>query len=209
MSVRPPDDNSGVRAQPVNDVIVTVPNLLSFARLAGIPLFIWLLLGPHADAAAFAVLMFSAVSDWADGVLARRWQQVSRLGQVLDPLADRLYIVAILVCFLIRDIVPWWFAVGIVARDVILVFGLPLLHRRGYGPPQVNYVGKAGTMFLLVAFPLFLLSHVDADALNLDVVMPPVAWAFGIWGLALYWVAGALYARQTYDLLSKPPRPIV
>ncbi len=181
------------------DRVVTVPNVLSLLRLLGVPVFVFLLLGPEADLAALGVLLFAGFSDYLDGRLARAWNQESRLGQLLDPLADRLYIVATLVAFVLRDVIPWQLAAALIARDVLLALCLPVLHRAGYGPPPVHYLGKAATFNLLYAFPFLLLSigtgTVAAAAL-------PIGWAFALWGTALYMWAGALYFAQVYRLVA-------
>lgn len=177
---------------------VTIPNLLSLLRLLGVPVFLWLLLGPHADGWALAVLALSGFTDWADGVLARRLDQYSDLGALLDPLADRLYILATLVGLVLRHILPLWLAVVIVGRDLILGVGLVLLNRRGIAPPQVHYLGKAATFCLLYAFPLLLLG---AHPGTLSAIARPIAWAFTIWGAGLYLWAGGLYLLQTAQLL--------
>lgn len=184
--------------------VLTVPNLLSALRLAGVPLFLWLLLGPHADVAALLVLMASGVTDYLDGWIARRYDQGSRLGQLLDPVADRLYIAATLVAFLVRDIIPVWLFVVLVGRDLLLTAMLPLLRRRGYGPPAVNLVGKAATLCLLYAFPLLLLGQFSGTTGD---VCKPVAWAFALWGTALYVFAGVLYFLQGLRVLSVPVGP--
>ena len=134
----------------------TIPNLLSFLRLLGVPLFLWLLLVPHADGWAFVVLVLSAVSDWADGKLARLLNQYSKLGELLDPLADRLYLLATLVAFVIRGFIPWWVAALIIGRDIVLAVCIPLIRRHGYPPLPVQYLGKAATFCLLYALPLLL-----------------------------------------------------
>jgi cardiolipin synthase (CMP-forming) len=180
------------------DRILTIPNALSVLRLLGVPLFLWLLLGPHADAWAIAVLMVSGFTDWADGVLARRLNQVSSFGALLDPLADRLYILATLLGLVLRHVIPLWLAVVIVGRDVILAGALWLLHRHGYGPPQVHYLGKAATFCLLYAFPLLL---IGARSGTVAQIANPLAWAFTIWGTGLYLWAGSLYLRQTARLI--------
>ena len=182
------------------DRLFTVPNLLSVLRLLGVPLFLWLLLGPHADVAALVVLTLSGISDWADGVLARRLNQASRLGELLDPLADRLYILAALVGLTLRDIIPWWLAGLIVLRDVILLATVPALRRRGYWSLPVHYLGKAGTFCLLYAFPFLLLASHEGTAAD---IARPIAWAFTIWGVALYWWAGVLYLMQFKRLLRR------
>jgi cardiolipin synthase len=175
------------------DRILTVPNALSVLRLLGVPLFLWLLLGPHADGWALFVLALSGFTDWLDGVLARRLDQRSDFGAMLDPAADRLYILATLVGLVLRHIIPWWLAALIVARDVILGIGLLVLRRRGIAPPEVHYVGKAATFCLLYAFPLLLLgSHPGTWS---DIARP-IAWAFTIWGTGLYLWSGAVYLRQ-------------
>ncbi len=139
-------------AAPVTDRIWTIPNLLSFTRLLGVPVFLWLLLGPDggwADWAALSVLMFSGISDWLDGTLARAWGQTSRLGQLLDPAADRLYILATISALAARGIIPVWLAAAIPGRDVLLALTLPILRRHGYGVLPVNFMGKAATLNLL------------------------------------------------------------
>src|SRR6266496_4747461 len=140
------------------DRVLTIPNVLSLLRLIGVPVFLWLLLGPHADIAALILLAVSGFSDWADGALARRLNQTSRLGVLLDPAADRLYILATLIGLTLRHIIPIWIAAVIVGRDVLLGLTLPVLRRHGYGPPPVHYLGKAATFNLLYAFPLLLLA---------------------------------------------------
>ena len=178
--------------------VLTVPNALSVLRLLGVPVFLWLLLGPHADGWALAVLALSGVTDWADGVLARRLNQYSELGALLDPLADRLYILATLVGLVLRHIIPLWLAIVIVGRDLVLGVALLVLNRRGIAPPQVHYLGKAATFCLLYAFPLLLLgSHGGL----LSGIARPIAWAFTIWGTGLYLWAGGLYLWQTVRLV--------
>jgi cardiolipin synthase (CMP-forming) len=189
------------RPVPTTDRIVTVPNLLSVLRLLGVPLFLYLLLGPHADGWALTVLALSGFSDWADGKLARLLNQTSSLGVLLDPAADRLYILATLIAFVVRDIIPLWLAIVIVGRDLILACLLPPLRRRGYGPPPVHHLGKAATFALLYAFPLLLLAQGHGVPSNL--ARPP-GWAFTIWGTALYLWAGVLYAVQVVRLLRDP-----
>ena len=172
---------------------LTVPNALSFVRLLGVPLFLWLLLGPQADGWALVVLMASGITDWLDGRLARALDQYSRLGELLDPLADRLYTVATLVAFLIRGIVPWWVLVLIIGRDLVVSAALPLLRRKGYLAFPVLYIGKAATLNLLYAFPLLLLAQMDWPGAD---IARPFAYAFTVWGIALHLWSGALYLVQ-------------
>jgi cardiolipin synthase (CMP-forming) len=161
-------------------------------------------LGPEADGWALVVLMVSGVTDYLDGKLARRLNQTSKIGQVLDPVADRLYILAVVVGLALRDIIPVWLAVLLPMRDVFLWCLVPFLRTRGYSALPVHFLGKAATANLLYAFPLLLLG--DGQG-----VVPTLAdvfgWAFAIWGTALYWWAGFLYAWQVYRLLGDRPRP--
>lgn len=183
--------------------IATVPNLISAARLAGVPLFLYLLLVVEADAAAVVVLAAGGTTDWVDGYVARRLGQVSRLGELLDPLADRLYILATLLAFTVREVVPWQFTVGLLAREAVLLACLAVLRHHGYGPPQVHYLGKTATFVLLAAFPVLLLA---AAAPTVAALATAVGWALGWWGLALYWVAGVLYLGQAAHLIRSARR---
>ncbi|WP_306370866.1 CDP-alcohol phosphatidyltransferase family protein [Nocardiopsis sp. CC223A] len=187
----------------VSDRIWTVPNLLSMLRLLGVPLFLWLVLVPQADWWALAVLAFAGLSDWLDGKIARAWNQTSRLGTILDPLADRLYIFAALLGLVVRDIVPWWLMAILVLRDVLILGALPLLRYFGYGPLPVNFAGKAATLCLLYAFPLLFIAgyaNVVGDVAQI------MGWAFALWGTALYWWAGLLYAVQGLRLIAQTRR---
>lgn len=186
--------------------VFTIPNLISFGRLLGVPLFLYLMLVLDANVAAVVVLMLGGTSDWVDGYIARRLGQVSRLGELLDPLADRLYILATLLAFTAKAVVPWQFTVALLAREVVLGGCLAVLRRHGIGRPPVHYVGKTATFLLLAAFPLLLL----AGSLPVGAaVVGIVGWALAWWGLVLYWAAGALYLAQARDLIrrarTRPP----
>lgn len=185
------------------DRLWTIPNALSVLRLLGVPLFLWLLLGPHADAWALAVLAISGFTDWLDGVLARALNQMSAFGALLDPLADRLYILATLVGLVLRDVIPIWLAALIVGRDALVGAALPRLRKAGYAPPAVHYLGKAATFCLLYAFPLLLLGTYHGTAAD---IARPIAWAFTIWGTALYLWSGVVYLNQIAGLLRHPVR---
>jgi cardiolipin synthase (CMP-forming) len=184
------------------DRVWTLPNVLSFLRLAGVPLVLWLILGPQADGLAVLVLALGGFTDWLDGYLARAWHQTSRIGQMLDPIADRLYILAVLIGLTLREIVPWWLAVIIVGRDVFVVVLVPILKTRGYSSLPVHFVGKVATFCLLYAFPLVLLGSDQQGWLQLAWVL---GWAFAIWGTALYWYAGGIYALQIIRFLRSTP----
>jgi cardiolipin synthase len=183
----------------LSDRVVTLPNLLSLLRLLGVPLFLWLLLGPEADGWAIVVLALSGVTDWADGKLARALGQSSKLGALLDPAADRLYIVATLVAFVLRDVIPLWVVVVLLGRELVLGLTLLALRRAGWPPLQVHYLGKAATFLLLYAFPLLLLADGDNPVAS---VAQPIAYALTIWGAALYVLAGFFYVVQAVGLLA-------
>jgi cardiolipin synthase len=177
----------------------TIPNALSAARLAGVPLFLWLVLGPESDGWALLVLAVSGATDYADGWLARKLNQATVVGQILDPVADRLYILAVVIGLALRDVIPWWLAVSLPLRDLLMWGLVPLLRTRGYTSLPVHFLGKAATFNLLYAFPLLLLGDGDGLVARLAMVF---GWAFAVWGVGLYWWAGVLYAWQVYKLLS-------
>lgn len=188
------------------DRVLTVPNILSALRLLGVPLFLWLILVPEADWWAIVVLAIAGFTDWLDGYLARKWHQISRVGQLLDPIADRLYILATLIGLLLRGIVPLWFVLLLVSRDLIMSVVLAVLKRRGVTGLPVHFLGKAATFCLLYAFPLLLLG--DGPA-TWQTVCRVVGWAFAIWGTALYWWAGVLYIEQARRILAARRRTAV
>jgi cardiolipin synthase len=179
--------------------ILTVPNVLSVLRLLGVPLFFYLVLGPEADGWAVVLLGISGATDYFDGVIARRYGQESALGRVLDPAVDRLYIIAVIVGLALRDIVPWWLVIGLLARDVVLGVALLVLRRHGYGPPPVHFIGKAATFCLLYAFPLLFLGDGEGAVATVARVL---GWAVAVWGTGLYWWAGVLYLVQVRRLIS-------
>jgi cardiolipin synthase len=185
------------------DRVLTIPNILSMARLLGVPLFLWLILrpefgGPQSDGWALLVLALSGVSDYLDGKLARRWNQISSLGRLLDPAADRLYILSTLVGLTWREILPLWLTLVLLAREAMLLVMVGILRRHGYPPPQVNFLGKAATFNLMYAFPLLLLSDGSGWIASLAAVF---GWAFAGWGTTLYWWAGVLYVVQVRRLV--------
>jgi cardiolipin synthase len=184
------------------DRILTVPNLLSMVRLAGVPLFLYLLLGPHSDGWALAILMLSGFTDWADGKLARLLNQTSRLGALLDPFVDRLYVITTLIAFVLRDIIPWWVAAILIGRDLILALTLPIYRRRGLPPPEVIYLGKAATFALMFAMPLVLAAQGDWGVAGIA-----HAWGYAllIWGTVLYVWTGGLYLAKAADVARTVP----
>lgn len=201
------DGQAVVGASPAElpDRIWTIPNVISFLRLLGVPFFAWLILAGH-DLAAIVFLAVASFSDLVDGRIARRFNQMSKLGEVLDPAADRLYIFATVIGLTARGIIPWWLLVALVGRDLLLAALVPALRSRGYRSLPVNFIGKAGTFCLLYALPLILLGA------GPWVVSPPakvIGWAFALWGTYLYWWAGLLYVGQTRRLLGSQPRRAV
>ena len=201
LSAEPSTASRGVQLYDT-DRAWTLPNVLSFLRLAGVP---------HR-----AVADPGPAGRWTGRPRSRAWRdhrlvgrlpgagrhQTSRIGQMLDPIADRLYILAVLIGLALREIVPWWLVVIVVGRDLFIALLIPVLKTRGYSSLPVHFVGKVATFSLLYAFPLVLLGSGEEGWLQLAWV---VGWAFAIWGTALYWYAGGLYLVQTVRLLRSTP----
>ncbi|BDS48896.1 MULTISPECIES: CDP-alcohol phosphatidyltransferase family protein [Rhodoluna] len=179
---------------------LTLPNLLSMLRLALVPVFLTLLINSHFYS-AILVLALASLTDYLDGFFARRWNQVTRLGQLLDPAADRLYIFSTLVGLAIAGIIPYWLMWVIIARDVVLAVAYVVLANHGYGPLPVHFLGKVATFSLLYAFPLLLM----AEIWPLIAWLLPLAWAFALWGVGLYWWAGFVYLRQVRSIVKNDP----
>ncbi|RAU93330.1 CDP-alcohol phosphatidyltransferase family protein [Mycolicibacter senuensis] len=185
--------SAGAGPDRVQDRVLTVPNVISLARLGLIVVFGYLLLVAQADGLAAATLIISGISDWADGKLARVLDQSSALGALLDPAIDRLYMAAVPIAFGLRGLVPWWIIGTLLARDLLLAAVLPVLRSRGLTALPVTYIGKAGTFALMSAFPLILLGQWDAVWSR---AVLSVGWAFLIWGLGMYLWAFVLYLIQ-------------
>src|SRR5688500_18019824 len=128
--------------------VLTIPNVLSFLRLASVPVFLWLWLNDHRPEAV-ALYALSAVTDFLDGQIARRTNSVTELGKVLDPLADRVLIVALAVALIAAGALPWWLAALIIGRDIVVLIAFPFLEKRGVPRIPVNFVGKSATASLL------------------------------------------------------------
>jgi cardiolipin synthase len=197
-----PAGRPAVAGPAVSDRILTVPNVLSLLRLLGVPLFLYLLLVPEADGWALVVLMVSAITDYADGKLARLLNQYSRLGALLDPAADRLYILAALIGFVIRGFIPWWLAALIIGRDVLLAATLPILRRYGYTALPVHYLGKAATFCLFYGLPMLLLAQGDSIIAQIAL---PTSYAFIVWGTVMYLWAGVIYLQQVRWIIRNCP----
>lgn len=185
------------------DRVLTVPNVLSAVRLVLIPVFVYVLLFAHANGWAVAILMFSGASDWADGKIARTLNQSSRLGVLLDPAVDRLYMVTVPIVLAIDHIVPWWFVITLLVRDGLLAATLPVLRSRGLSALPVTYVGKAATFALMSGFPLVLLGTGGAQWSR---VLHAIGWGFLGWGLYMYLWAFVLYVVQMALVVRRMPK---
>ena len=190
------DGNAQV-SPPVSDRVLTLPNVLSMLRLVGVPVFLWLIVSRN-DGWALVVLTLSGVSDYLDGKIARHYNLISSVGQLLDPLADRLYILSTLLGLAWREIIPWWLVAILVGREVFGTALLMVVRRYGYRALPVHFIGKAATFDLLYAFPFILLGQGDSI---FAAVALPIGWAFAWWGTVLYWVAAIMYAVQTRDVV--------
>ena len=188
---------------PPRDRVLTVPNLLSATRLVLIPVFVYLLLFAHANGWAVAILMFSGASDWADGKIARTLNQSSRLGVLLDPAVDRLYMVTVPVVMALDGIVPWWFVITLLVRDGLLAATLPLLRSRGLSALPVTYFGKGATFALMSGFPLVLLGTGGATWSR---VVWACGWGFLGWGMYAYLWSFVLYAVQMALVMRRMPK---
>jgi cardiolipin synthase len=179
----------------------TIPNLLSMLRIACIPVFCWLALGPEAYGWAFVILVIAGVSDFLDGALARRWNQESELGRLLDPFADRLTSIVVPITLALQNIVPWWLVVVLLSRDAVLVVATGVLLRRRHVTLQVNYLGKAATFCLLAGFPILLLGTFDGWV---GTTARMLGWAMTLWGTYLYWWSALVYLAEIRRVSDRP-----
>lgn len=173
------------------DALLTVPNLISIVRLCSLPIFLWLLFGREHRAAAAWMLAALGATDWIDGWIARRWNQISELGKILDPVADRLLFFVGVGGILVDGSVPVWFAVMVLVRELVVAVTTVVIAALGARRVDVTWWGKAGTFGLMVAFPLFLASH---STLGWADTARVFAWISGVPGLILSYVAWATYA---------------
>jgi cardiolipin synthase len=172
------------------DRVLTVPNVITTVRLCCIPVFCWLLFGAHRQTAAAVLLGVLGASDFADGFAARRWHQVSKLGKVLDPTADRALVVTAVISVMVQGAVPWWFGIATLVREGLVSATVLVLAALGAERIDVLWVGKAGTFGLMFAYPSFLLAHGTASWQHPIEVF---AWVCAIPGLALSWFAAFSY----------------
>lgn len=180
----------------VSDRVLTVPNLLSLVRLLGVPVFLWAIFTEQ-DVLALVVLGFSGLTDYLDGKIARTMGLESRLGELLDPIADRLYITTTIVGLAWREIIPWWLVAILIAREVFMAVVMLRVRSLGQIGLPVHFVGKAATFNLLYAFPVLLLAQVSEPV---RVWAEPLGWAFVWWGTVLYWLGAYIYVLQLRDL---------
>lgn len=179
-------------------MILTVPNVISMLRILSIPLIAYLVANRHLII-SLVVMLISALSDGVDGIIARRFNQVSKLGQILDPVADRLLILCSVLALSIASILPWWLLALVGARDMLMGLLVLALAQHNYGPLPVHFAGKTGTAVLMLAIPALIFADVGTSAFFRFFHL--VALAAVIWGVALYWLAGLIYARQGIGLL--------
>jgi cardiolipin synthase len=174
-----------------SDRVLTIPNVLSFARLASVPVFVWLFVSGRENA-GWLLYAVGAWSDFFDGYIARKTNQVTELGKILDPVADRVLIVALAVALVERNVLPLALAIAVIARDVLIVAAAPLLERRGMQRLAVNFVGKTATACLLMGLSLLAYSETTFIGANKG---DDIGIWFTVIGAVLYWVAAGLYAR--------------
>ena len=170
--------------------LLTVPNVVTAVRLLCIPLFIYLLFGAHLQTWAALLLALLGITDWVDGYLARRFNQVSAFGKILDPVADRILMLTAVISVAWVGAVPLWFAGATLLREVLVSAATLLLASLGAKRIDVLFVGKAGTFGLMVAYPSLLIAHGGA---TWQIFFSILGWSFGIVGLVLAWVALASY----------------
>lgn len=177
---------------PGTDRLLTVPNVISLGRLASVPLFVWLFVSGRENLAV-ALYAVGALTDFFDGYIARRTNSVSELGKLLDPLADRIFIVALAVALVARQVLPLWLAVAIIARDLLLVSLFPLLDRRGIERIRVNLVGKSATAALLFGLTWLAISETGFFLADIG---DEIGMTMTALGALLYWIATFMYAQQ-------------
>jgi cardiolipin synthase (CMP-forming) len=182
--------------EPGLDRVLTVPNAITAVRLLCVPVFLWLLFGAHRQTAAAVLLAVLGATDWVDGFVARRYHQVSTVGKVLDPAADRVLVGTAVIAVTVYGAVPVWFGTATLAREVLVSATVLALAALGARRIDVLWIGKAGTFGLMFAYPAFLLGHGNA---GWQTVITDIAWVTGGVGLALAWIAAVAYlvpARQ-------------
>ena len=181
------------------DMVFTIPNLISALRIVSIPVIAWFI-AHHDMVWALVILAVSSASDGLDGIIARNFNQMSKLGQILDPIADRLLIICSILALAVCGVVPWWMLALVALRDVVMGILTLVLAQHGYGPLPVHFVGKTGTAILLISIIGLMVANIRRSFIVLD-VLHYGAIACAIWGIGLYWLAGIIYLRQGIGLI--------
>jgi cardiolipin synthase len=182
--------------------IFTVANAVSVVRLMAIPVFLWLVIEDRL-LIAFVLLVVAVLTDFVDGMIARRMNEITKLGQFLDPFADRLFIAATVIALAIQDVVPWWFVIAVMLRDALLGIGGVVMARYGAATLPVKWWGKVATFAMLVVLPLFLLGAVVPE---IGEITNPIAWVLALATVALYWVVGFSYLFDAISIAQKATR---
>jgi cardiolipin synthase (CMP-forming) len=191
-----------VDEQVASSKVFTVANAVSVIRLMAIPVFLWLVIEDRL-LIAFVLLVAAVLTDFVDGMIARRMNEITKLGQFLDPFADRLFIAATVVALAIQDVVPWWFVIAVMLRDALLGVGGLVMARYGAATLPVKWWGKVATFAMLFVLPLFLLGTVFP---GVGEVTNPIAWVIAMVTVVLYWVVGFSYLFDAIAIAKKATR---
>jgi cardiolipin synthase (CMP-forming) len=191
----------------VSSRIYTLANLVSVIRLMAIPVFLYLVVQDQL-LPAFILLVAAVLTDFVDGMIARSMNQITKLGQFLDPFADRLFIAATVIALAIQDVVPWWLVVAVMLRDALLGIGGLVMSRYGHATLPVKWWGKVATFGMLFVLPLFLLAKMVEEFFSFQVasVLVMVAWPIAIVAIVLYWVVGFSYLFDAIRLAKEATR---
>jgi cardiolipin synthase len=191
----------------VSSRIYTLANLVSVIRLMAIPVFLYLVVQDQL-LPAFILLVAAVLTDFVDGMIARSMNEITKLGQFLDPFADRLFIAATVIALAIQDVVPWWLVVAVMLRDALLGIGGLVMSRYGHATLPVKWWGKVATFGMLFVLPLFLLAAMVEEYLSVQVasVLVMVAWPIAIVAIVLYWVVGFSYLFDAIRLAKEATR---
>jgi len=191
----------------VSTRVWTLANVISVVRLMAIPVFLYLVIIDRL-VVAFALLVVAVLTDFVDGMVARRMNQITKLGQFLDPFADRLFIAATVIALAIQDVVPWWFVVAVMLRDALLGVGGLWMSRYGHATLPVKWWGKVSTFGLLFVLPLFLLAAIVAHYGSTwwAEVLVMIAWPIAIAAVVLYWIVGFSYLFDAIAIAKKATR---
>jgi cardiolipin synthase len=181
--------------------LLTIPNAISFVRLCCIPYFVYLVFGQDREAAGAVLLAVLGATDWIDGHVARRFNQVSTFGKFFDPAADRLLLIVAAVTIIVRDAMPLWFGLFAGLREALTIIGGIILATRGVRGLEVEYIGKTGAFLLMFSFPFFLVAH---SGVSWHYSAEIAAWVFGVPGIVLNYVSGWHYFKRARAVLASP-----